>query len=105
LVSRQFDVYRHPDDGRGGYPYLVCLQSDVAETAGTVVIAPLVPAERVAALRPQAFPEVLFEGSAYRVMIPQLAAVPRKLLKIPVGSIHGERDKLLAAIDLLFTGI
>jgi len=104
-VSSQFDVYHHPDGGRGGYPLLVCLQSDIAGVANTVVIAPLAPSGVVAGLNPRAFPEVLFEGSAYRVMIPQLAAVSRKLLKAYAGNLQGERDKLLAAIDLLFTGI
>ena len=104
-MSNQFDVYHHPDEGRGGYPLLVCLQSDIAGVANTVVIAPLAPLNTVAALKPRAFPDVLFEGRAYRVMIPQLAAVPRKLLKVPAGNLRSERDKLLAAIDLLFTGI
>ncbi len=104
-MSSQFDVYHHPDEGRGGYPWLVCLQSDIAGVANTVVIAPLAPSGVVEGLKPRAFPEVLFEGRAYRVMIPQLAAVPRKLLKAPAGNLRCERDKLLAAIDLLFTGI
>ena len=104
-MSSQFDVYHHPDERRGGYPLLVCLQSDIAGIANTVVIAPLTPLSTVDALNPRAFPEVVFEGRAYRVMIPQLAAVPRKLLKAYAGNLLGERDKLLAAIDLLFTGI
>jgi len=104
-VSSQFDVYAHPDGGQAGYPYLVCLQSDFAQIAETVVIAPLAPFGKIGGVDPRIFPEIIFQGDAYRVMIPQLAAVPRRVLRLPVGSVKAERDKLLAAIDLLFTGI
>ena len=104
-MFKQFDVFRHPNGGRGEHPFLVCLQSDIAHVANTVVIAPLVPAGGMSALSLRVFPLVLLDEGAFRVLIPQLAAVPRGVLKSYVCNISRERASLLAALDLLFTGI
>lgn len=101
----QFAVFRHPQSGREAHPYLVCLQSDLAETVGSMVVAPLTPAHTLSSASRRLFPEVLFKGERYRVLVPQLAAVSPRVVRELAGDLNSHRGDLLAAIDLLFTGI
>ncbi|MDY0050381.1 MAG: CcdB family protein [Halothiobacillaceae bacterium] len=104
-MTRQFVVFANPQTGREAHPYLICLQSDMAQTSGSMVVAPLTPAHTLANASTRLFPELFFMNERYRVLIPQLAAVPTRVLRDPVGDLNGYRNELLAAIDLLFTGI
>jgi len=104
-VAPQFAVFRHPQPGRDVHPLLVCLQSALAESMDSVVVAPLTPAYTLAVNSRRLLPEVVFAGERYRVLIPQMAAVLPRILREQVGDLGAYRGDLLAAIDLLFTGI
>lgn len=49
-------------------------------------------------------PVVRFQGSDYVVDIPQMAAVVKKALGPPIGSLEAYRDELIRAVDRLITG-
>lgn len=49
-------------------------------------------------------PTVSFQGTDYVIDIPQMAAVIRKTLGAPVGSLAAYRSDLIRAIDRLVTG-
>lgn len=101
---RQFDIFRNPDAASARQrPYLVVLQSDLLNVVGTVIVAPLAPASRfdpVARLTPT----FAVGGTDYLIMTHDLAAIPRKVLKRPVGTAESKRDQILAALDLIFLG-
>ena len=102
-VVRQFDVYRHPDKARRPvYPYLVVLQHDSVALSSDVVVAPLTPSLRASASRIQ--PVLDVQSKPVLLRTPLLGAVPRRLLRGPVGSLQQSRDQIIAAIDLLFVG-
>ncbi len=69
----------------------------------TVVVAPLEPAQGTFADRLN--PTVTVEGDNYVVIAQEVVTVRKSVLGKPRGSIASERDKLIAALDLLFTGI
>ncbi len=100
----QFDVFKNP---RGGsYPLLVDLQADVLARLDTCVIVPVMTLKRYGA-RPitRLNPTVKLEGTEYVLVFQEMAAIPRSSLGEPVASLRSRRDALIAAVDLLFTGI
>ncbi|WP_459873603.1 CcdB family protein [Endothiovibrio diazotrophicus] len=50
-------------------------------------------------------PVLEVEGRLLLLSIPELAGIPNRRLDPPAGSLDGHRDEILAALDLLFTGI
>jgi toxin CcdB len=100
----QFDVLRNP---RGGaYPFLVDLQSDSLARLATRIVAPMVAAKRygrkpIARLNPIA----RVKGVDYVVVVQDLASLPITELGALVGSLRDHRPELIAALDLMFTGV
>ncbi len=100
----QFDLHKNP---RGGaYPYLLDVQAELLERLGTRVVVPLMPLKKYGA-RPitRLNPVVKVKGADHVVVFQELAAVPVTVLGEPVASLVGKRADLIAALDLLFTGI
>lgn len=104
---RQFDVYSNPNpDSCERLPYLIVLQSDLLERLDNVVAAPLrspQDGKSIPILRLNPVVEVGTER--YFVRIQDLAAIPARSLRQPVCNLSSEREALLAALDLLFTGL
>ncbi len=102
----QFDVYANPNsDSARLYPYFLDIQSTLLADFPTAVVIPLAVPEivdRLPILRLN--PKVNVAGETYLVMTQELAAISRRPLKTPVTNLSNERDALLAALDLLFTG-
>jgi len=104
-VSQQFDLVENLNPAsRGQYPLLVVLQHDRISAISTVVVAPLIAATRgVAGMR--LHPRVDVAGIPYLILIEQLAAIPRQMLGRVVGNVGTNRYEMVAALDMLFTGI
>jgi len=101
---RQFEIFRNPDTvSARSRPYIVVLQSDFLSGVGSVVVAPLAPAARVKPLV-RLTPKIPVGNSDYVVMMHELAAIPRKVLKRSVGTAASKSDELVAALDLVFVG-
>lgn len=100
----QFDVHRNPKGG--AYPLLVDVQAELLSRLATRVVVPLVAMRRHGA-RPitRLNPVVRFKDTDYVLLFQELAAIPATALGEVVGSLAGRRGELVAALDLLFTGI
>jgi toxin CcdB len=100
----QFDLFRLPRNKR--YPFLVDLQADLLRDLATRVVAPLTAVTRLKG-KPisRLNPVVEVEGTKYAVLFQELAALPVSALGDAAGSLRTRRDELIAALDLLFTGI
>ena len=103
----QFDVYRNSNSAtRARIPYLLDVQAQLLEALATRIVVPLAkpeilggkPAERLN-------PQFEVEGRKVVMLTPELAGVSRKSLGEVVGDLAAERDKIIAALDLAFTGI
>jgi len=101
---RQFDVCENPSPRSRAYaPFVVILQSHLLDAAPTCVVAPLLNAEGRRAYT-EVSAEVVFQEKAYIVSIAELAAIERRLLDGPVGSLLAFEDGIRRAMDRLFTG-
>lgn len=98
----QFDIYAMK---RGEVEFLLDLQDEMLEHLTTRVVAPLALPEKVGAAMKIVNPSILVGGVRYLLLTHLLAAVPLLSLGSPVNSAKAQRDEIVAALDLLFTGI
>jgi toxin CcdB len=104
-MARQFDVVANPDAVEASArPYLVVLQSDLAASLNSAVVAPLVP---LAAMRgaTRLNPVLSVTGQEFWLATHELFAIDRRALRQPVANLAESRYAIIAALDLLFTGI
>ncbi len=103
----QFDVYRNANPAtRARIPYLLDVQSDLLDILATRVVVPLCKPEVLKGkLAERLNPLLEVEGRRMVMLTPELAGVSRKALGEPVGNLAHERASIIAALDLVFTGI
>lgn len=104
---RQFCVYRNRHAAtRASYPLLLNVQSDLIAETGTRVVAPLVP---VAGRHPPPIgalaPVLDVDGAPHVLVVPLLAATDIAHLGAMEADLSNERAIILAALDLLISGI
>jgi toxin CcdB len=102
----QFTVYRNRSARtKALFPFLVDVQSDLLEELQTRVVIPL---SKAAALTKKPVshltPILKFEGEAYVLMTPELAAIARSDLGAATGTLAERRDAILGAMDFLLSG-
>lgn len=106
---RQFTVYENGNPAsRKLYPYLINVQSDLIEETETRVAIPLYPAGRGRDRDPamsSLSPVLDVAGHKYVLMTPLIAGVGLERLGKPVADLSGERAAIMAALDLLISGI
>ena len=101
---RQCDVFPTPfRRDRQERPFVIVVQSDQYPTASRIC-APLV-AERF--LTPNGRLNPLFEidGKKYYLHPLELAPLPVRVLRARVTNLEAHRDRIVAALDLVFTGV
>jgi toxin CcdB len=104
---RRFDVYRNETTNSSRrFPYFLVLQSDLLQNLATSVIAPLGRASVVGGkLVENLAPQLDIDGENYVMYTPELAAIPVALLRKYVGNVESQRETIIRAVDLLFSGI
>ena len=103
----QFDVYRNANPAsRARIPYLLDVQSDLLDPLATRIVVPLCKPEVLKGkLAERLNPVFEVEGRSMAMLTPELAGVSRKMLGERIGNLADERRSIIAALDLLFTGI
>ena len=103
----QFDLYCNPNPTtRTRIPYLLDVQSDLLDSLATRAVVPLCkPAVLKCRLAERLNPAFEIDGRKLCMLTPELAGVPVRALAAAVGNLAGERAAVIAAIDLLITGI
>ena len=100
----QFDVHRNPGTSRRRAPFLVDLQSDRIQALNLRVVAPLVRSEILGSTA-RLHPTMTVQDIVCTLSISELFAIePRRLGEV-VANIEDVRHRIIAALDLLFTGI
>jgi toxin CcdB len=87
----------------GGSNPVVILQHRLSHHLDTCVVAPLVPASQLPPIEHMR-PLVRYRNRDHVIVIDRLAAVARRSIDKPIGSAAAQRDHIIAAVDLLFTG-
>jgi toxin CcdB len=100
----QFDVYRNPSDrSRRVMPYLVAVQHDgVSETASVLMVPAVAPLKGAGSSR--LYPKVTIGQKQYTLLTPDMASLPRAVLGDPIENVAEARDRIIAALDILFVG-
>jgi toxin CcdB len=103
----QFDVYANPiAASTARIPFLLELQNDLLGGLTTTVVVPLYDAGAITgpAIR-DLTPVLEVDQRSVVMMTPELAGLDRKRLARPIGDLRHCRSEIIAALDILFTGI
>lgn len=103
----QFMVYKNKNSAtKARVPYLLDVQSNLLSELETCVVIPLYAATAIKG-KPLTVltPVIEVEGRELVAMTPQLAGISKKELGAEVADLAAHRDKIIAALDFLITGI
>jgi toxin CcdB len=103
----QFTVHRNNNPkSKTGIPYLLDVQSNLLAELNTRVVVPLYLRKSLHT-KPitRLMPEFTIENKKTVLMTPQLAGVSIKNIGEPVADFSAHRDEIIAALDLLVTGV
>lgn len=92
-------------DTRKPIPYLLDVQADLLDTLATRVVAPLILAEEMGLAAKHLNPQFKIKGVAVVMSTAELAGIHTRSAGDKVASLRSKRDEIIAALDLLFTGI
>ena len=103
----QFSVHRNPNPAsKAAIPLLLDVQSDLLADLGTRVVVPLCPAPAMKdKIINTLMPVFEIEGKQYVMLTPQLAGIGNKQMGAKVADLAHQREAIIAALDLLITGI
>ncbi len=104
----RFAVHRNRNTAtRGRFPLLLDVQTELLDGLGTRVVIPLAPATAAARRAAMATlnPRFTVEDKDYVLVTTQLAGIAARELGPPIADLSSERSTIVAALDLLFTGI
>lgn len=102
VLIAQHDVFANPGGPSDYVPFVVVMQADALHHTSSVVVAPLVTGNIVSNSRLTFLFRVAGQDCA--LMVTDIAAIPRRLLREPIASLASQRDRISAALDLLFFG-
>jgi len=103
----KYDVFPNPGAHAQTTPYLLDVQSDLLDGLGSRVVIPLRRLQNFPSTvkRPERLLPVLQIGDEkFLLDVPQMGAVPTRILKHPVTSVASEHDRIATALDFLFQG-
>lgn len=103
----RFDIYPNPGQTKkSDVPYLLDVQSDLLNDLDSRVVVPLRRVDRFDKVTlPQSLSPVFeIEGLTCFMETPKLAAVPARILKVPVASLSEHSATITASLDFLFQG-
>lgn len=101
----QFTLYRNPNrQTQDRYPFLLDIQSDFLDALKTRLV---IPAIKLAGQKPitRLNPVFEYEQLQYLLLVQEMAAIPSNNLGDKVIELEALRGEILAAVDLLVTGI
>lgn len=103
----QFDVYRNTDAlTNEAYPFFVDVQNDLLSSLKTRVVIPLVLFAHQDSLIPTNLcPRVEIDEKSYIVLTQLISTVTLDSFEQYECSVYDHRDKIVAAMDCLITGV
>ena len=103
----QFDVYENPSSKtKKFFPYVVDIQNPYISEIATRIVIPLGKLQNFKNESMKGLtPDIEYDGEKLLLLTPQIASVPAKTLKNPIGSLSHLRNEIISAIDFSITGI
>ncbi len=104
-MIRQFDVVANPiASARREKPYLLCIQHDLLDSLPTRLVTSLVT-DRIVRAPSRLHPQLQVDGSVLFLLPHDVATRPVKQLGRPIANLEAARDQIVAALDIVFTGV
>lgn len=104
-MIHQFDVFQNPIiAARTEQPFIVCIQHRDLDYLATRMAAPLAT-QRVIQVASRLNPMLEVGGRTLYFLPQNLFAVPVRMLRKAIDNLERERDRIVAALDLVFTGV
>jgi toxin CcdB len=103
----QFTIYKNKNPrSKATYPLLLDVQADLLDELQTRLVIPLTKAPALTR-KPIArlTPSIDIGAEQYLLMTPQMAGIARSELGPVVGNVAEQRSAIIAALDLLITGV
>ncbi|HEX2592766.1 MAG TPA: CcdB family protein [Rhizomicrobium sp.] len=105
MAIEQFDVFHNPlRGGRDQRPYVITIQHLFLRDLPTCVIVPLVVPEALH-IQPRLNPALDVNGRKLHLSPTEPFALSTRLLSKPIANLAADRDRIVAALDMVFTGI
>ncbi len=102
-----FTLYKNTNpDSKAVYPYFINIQNDLLDDLNSRIVLPVTPIRYLENLPIDTLCPVLDLGDErYAVLTHQVTTIPTTALREAVTSVEYLREEIIAAIDLLVTGI
>lgn len=102
----QFDVYANPSESAAhGIPYVVVVQSDLLDALATRMTIPLATVEFAKKSPDKLCPMVTISGQRLRALAHYTAPLPTRSLRQVVGNLAPQARTLIAAMDVVVSGV
>lgn len=103
----QFDVHRNGNPGSADeFPLLLDVQADLHDGLRTRLVVPLARLDRKSGpIIKDLMPLLTVAGVEYAMITPQAAGIATRLLGERVDNLSARRQDIIAALDLLLTGL
>jgi toxin CcdB len=106
-MHQQYRIYRNTNTNSNQHiPYLLNIQADLLAGLNTVTVLPVYRADQLhGAIIKRLMVAVTIEQIDCVIVTPEIAAIPCKLLGECVDDLSTLRADIVAAVDLLLTGV
>lgn len=102
----QFTVYLNANKASvGDVPYLLDIQNDLIDALKTRVVVPLVSPSKVQVAVSRLMPIFEIEGTSLVMDTTLMAGISSRLIGKKVADLSHERSRIIAALDVLISGI
>ena len=102
----QFDVYANPSESAArGIPFVVVVQSDLLDALATRMTIPLATVEFAEKSPDKLCPMVTVNGQRLRALAHYAAPLPTRSLRQVVGNLAPQASTLIAAMDMVVSGV
>lgn len=102
----QFDIYANPvTRARRAFPFVVILQSDIADSGHDRVVAFLAPQKKLPTTAGRLLPIVTIGEQSLVILLPSLTTLPTADLSKPIANVAAYRESIVLGIDWLFLGV
>jgi hypothetical protein len=104
-MIRQFDVVPNPIRAqRAEQPFLVNVQHAFLAGSSRRVLVPLTAPSAITPI-PRLNPSFVIKGQPLLFMPVDVVVLPVRILGEPIANLEAERDRIIASLDLVWTGI
>lgn len=90
---------------RRAFPFVVVLQSEIADTGRDRIVAPLVPRTRMMGTIGRLTPVVKVAGVDHVLLVPRMSSVAATDLRAAKDKLLAYRSEIAASLDYLFIGV